>query len=87
MKLPFKVVCINSTGFPDLLPIHHRVVEGQVYTVVEVAHMKLQSLVGYRLAEIPSSFPYEFFKASRFRPLDETDVLVTENEVEQELTI
>jgi hypothetical protein len=49
--------------------------------------MKLQSLVGYRLAEIASSFPYEFFKASRFRPLDETDAEVNVNELEQELTI
>jgi hypothetical protein len=87
MKLPFKVVCINSTGLPDLLPIHQRIIEGQVYTVTEIAHMKLQSLVGYRLAEIASSFPYEFFKASRFRPLDEVEAEVNVNELEQEITI
>ena len=81
MKVPFKVVCIDSTGLPDQLPLSRRVVEGQVYTVIEVAHMQLQSLVGYKLDEIDSFFPYEFFKASRFRPLVEEQVKVNEEEL------
>jgi len=85
MKVPFKVVCINASGMPDQLPHSKRVVEGQVYTVIEVAHMQLQSLAGFRLAEIDSSFPYEFFKASRFRPLEDVEVKV--DELELELTI
>lgn len=72
--IPFKVICVDDTGLPDQLPRLKRVVEGQVYTVVEVAHMQLQSILGYRLAEIESFFPYEFFKASRFLPLVEQEV-------------
>ena len=80
---PFKVICVNDAGQPDQLPPHRRVVEGQVYTVIEVAHMHLQSLVGYKLAEIDSFFPYEFFKASRFLPLQNmTEVKEEELELE-----
>jgi len=75
---PFKVICVNDAGQPDQLPLHRRVVEGQVYTVIEVAHMQLQSLVGYRLSEIDSFFPYEYFKASRFLPLQEEAVAKAE---------
>ncbi len=73
--IPFKVICVDDTGLPDQLPLSRRVVEGQVYTVTEVAHMQLQSILGYRLAEIDSFFPYEFFKASRFLPLAEQETV------------
>lgn len=75
---PFKVICVDDAGLPDQLPPHRRVVEGQVYTVIETAHMQLQSILGYRLAEIDSFFPYEFFKASRFLPLQEEAVAKAE---------
>jgi hypothetical protein len=80
---PFKVICVNDAGQPDQLPLHRRVVEGRVYTVVEVAHMQLQSLVGYRLAEIDSFFPYEYFKASRFLPLEDSVVEAEEIYLEE----
>ena len=40
--------------------------------------MELQSILGYRLAEIDSVFPYEFFKASRFLPLAEHELAKAE---------
>jgi hypothetical protein len=83
--IPFKVICINDAGLPDQLPLNKRVVEGQVYTVIEIAHMQLQSILGYKLAEIDSFFPYEYFKASRFLPLQEQEV--KEEVKELELTI
>jgi hypothetical protein len=79
----FKVICINDAGLPDQLPLNRRVVEGQVYTVIEVAHMQLQSILGYKLAEVDSFFPYEYFKASRFLPLQEQEVKEEEKELEQ----
>jgi hypothetical protein len=75
---PFKVICVNDAGLPDQLPLNKRVVEGQVYTVIEVARMQLQSLEGYKLSEIDSFFPYEYFKASRFLPLQEEEVAIAE---------
>ena len=83
---PFKVICVNDAGLPDQLSPQQRVVEGQVYTVIEVAHMQLQSILGYRLAEIDTFFPYEFFKASRFLPLENIEEK-KEEEVELELSI
>lgn len=83
---PFKVICVNDAGLPDQLSPLHRVVEGQVYTVIEVAHMQLQSIVGYKLAEIDSFFPYEFFKASRFLPLEKLEE-EEEEEIKLELSI
>jgi hypothetical protein len=45
--------------------------------------MQLQSLVGYRLAEIDSFFPYEYFKASRFLPLEDSVVEAEEIYLEE----
>lgn len=80
--IPFKVICVDDTGMPDQLPSSRRVVEGQVYTVTEVAYLELQSVQGYRLAEIDSFFPYEYFKASRFRPLVEQEAMKEEADLE-----
>jgi hypothetical protein len=68
---PFKVICIDDTDQPPMLPIGRRVKEGETYTVIEVAYMKLQSVQGFKLLELDCSFPYEYFKASRFLPLQE----------------
>ena len=81
--IPFKVVCVDATGMPDQLPSSRRVVEGQVYTVTEIAYLQLQSIQGYRLAEIDSFFPYEYFKASRFRPLAEQEAIKEEADLEK----
>jgi len=70
---PFKVICIDDAFQPDSLPLYRRVVEGQTYTVIEVAHMQLQGVQGYRLQEIDSTFPYEYFKSTRFLQI-ETEV-------------
>jgi hypothetical protein len=83
---PFKVICVNDAVQPTQLPLHKRVVEGQVYTVIEIAYMQLQSLEGYKLSELDSFFPYEYFKASRFLPLQDETVAIAE-EVDLENTI
>lgn len=87
MNLPFKVICIDASNLPDILPPHKRVVEGQVYTVIEVATMKLQALLGYKLEEIDASFPYEYFKETRFIPLAGEPVKELEEVLEEELSI
>lgn len=79
----FRVLCIDDSKLPDQLPPSRRVVAGQIYTVIEVAHMQLQSVLGYRLAEIDSFFPYEFFKASRFLPLQDQAVEEEVKELEE----
>lgn len=82
---PFKVLCIDDTKLPSQLPPNRRVVAGKVYTVIEVAHMELQSILGYKLAEIDSFFPYEYFKASRFLPLQDKESEVLVEELEEQL--
>lgn len=68
---PFKVICIDDTAQPPTLPSSRRVKEGETYTVIEVAYMKLQSVQGFKLLELDCIFPYEYFKASRFLPIQE----------------
>lgn len=71
---PFRVLCINDADQPAILPSNARVVEGQEYTVIHVAHMELQSIVGFKLLELPSRFPYEYFKSSRFVLLEDVKI-------------
>ncbi len=71
----FRVLCIDDANQPAILPPEERVVEGQEYTVVHVAHMQLQSLMGFKLLELASRFPYEYFKATRFVLLEEVPEL------------
>jgi len=70
----FRVLCIDDANQPAILPSNARVVEGQEYTVIHVAHMELQSIVGFRLLELPSKFPYEYFKSSRFVMLEDVNI-------------
>lgn len=78
----FRALCIDDANQPASLPPNQRVVEGQIYTVIEIAHMQLQGVQGFKLEEINSRFPYEYFKASRFVPL--TEESITEKEYESE---
>jgi len=70
----FRVLCIDDANQPAILSSNARVVEGQEYTVIHVAHMELQSIVGFRLLELPSKFPYEYFKSSRFVMLEDVNI-------------
>lgn len=76
----FRVLCIDDTDLPAVLPPEQRVVAGQEYTVIHVAHMQLQSVVGFKLLEIGSNFPYEYFKSTRFVLLE--NVVIEKEELE-----
>ena len=69
-----KVICINDKNKPSKIPYSEWIVEGSVYTVRKVVNMALMgNQVGFELEELslsPDSFPYEYYSASRFIPLE-----------------
>ena len=72
MSIRFKVVCIDDKNRPDGIPINRWVKKDQIYTVIEVARLRIQgSMLGFKLSEIniDDCFPYQYFAASRFLPL------------------
>ena len=85
-----KVVCINSSNKPSKIPIEQWVKEGEIYTVTKIAHMGLKvGTFGFLLKEVqlgPECFPYEFYSADRFVPLEEQVVERTEV-LEEEFSI
>ena len=70
----FKVICIDDKNKPSKIPLNEWIVEGSVYTVRKVVNMALMNNhVGFELEEVslsPDSFPYEYYSASRFIPLE-----------------
>jgi len=83
-----KVVCINDGNRPSKIPQDKWVVKGNIYTVVYAVNMSIQvGKLGYKLAEIDldeTCFPYQYFSAERFRPTQESDVTVLEEELDLE---
>ncbi len=69
-----KVVCINAQNKPDKIPLTEWLIQGEIYTVRKVVNMALMNnQVGFELEEVslsPDSFPYEYYSASRFIPLE-----------------
>ena len=69
-----KVICINSSNKPTKIPVEQWIKEGEPYTVIKVAQMGLQDgKYGFLLKEVQMSadcFPYEYYDADRFIPLD-----------------
>ena len=69
-----KMVCIDSSNKPSKVPIEQWIKEGEVYTVIKVVRMGLQdNKYGVLLKEVqmsPDCFPYEYYDADRFIPLD-----------------
>ena len=69
-----KMVCIDSSNKPAKVPIEQWIKEGEVYTVIKVVRMGLQDgKYGVLLKEVQMSadcFPYEYYDADRFIPLD-----------------
>ena len=76
-----QVICIDDSNRPKRISPLEWITEGKVYTVVEIAKMNLQNnKLGYRLKEVQlseQSFPYEYYNAERFLPI-ETLVQVAE---------
>lgn len=69
-----QVICIDNSNRPKRISPAEWINEGQVYTVVEIAKMNLQNnKLGYRLKEVQlseQSFPYEYYNAERFLPIE-----------------
>jgi hypothetical protein len=69
-----KAICIDSSNKPAKVPIEQWIKEGGVYTIIKVVKMGLQDgKYGVLLKEVQISadcFPYEYYDAERFIPLD-----------------
>jgi hypothetical protein len=68
------MICIDSSKKPSKVPVEEWIKEGEVYTVTKVVKMGLQDgKYGVLLKEVQMSadcFPYEYYDADRFIPLD-----------------
>jgi len=69
-----KVICIDSSNKPAKISPEEWIEEGIVYTVVSVVNMGLQpGKLGLTLKEVQlskKSFPYEYYDATRFLPIE-----------------
>jgi hypothetical protein len=83
-----KAICIDSSNKPAKIPIEQWIKEGETYTIIKVVKMGLQDgRYGVLLKEVQISadcFPYEYYDADRFIPLD-TRVLNMEEEKKEVL--
>lgn len=88
-----KVICIDASNKPNKISTDEWIKEGVVYTVINAVNMGLQAgKVGLKLKEVQlteKSFPYEFYDANRFLPIEGlmADAKVEEEEMELELDI
>ena len=88
-----KVICIDDSKKPAKISSDEWIQEGVVYTVFESVKMGLQpGRIGLKLKEVNltiKSFPYEYYDASRFLPIEGlmSDAKVKEEEMELELDI
>jgi hypothetical protein len=72
---PFKVICLNDSNRPKQIPVEKWLTKDTEYTVIAVAFdFKLQAgVVGFVLKELPlgeDNFPYFYFNANRFAPVE-----------------
>lgn len=69
-----KAICIDSSKKPAKIPIEQWIREGETYTITKIVKMGLQDgRYGVLLKEVQMSadcFPYEYYDADRFLPLD-----------------
>jgi hypothetical protein len=83
-----KAICIDSSNKPAKVPIEQWVKEGETYTIIKIVKMGLQDgRYGVLLKEVQMSadcFPYEYYDAERFIPLD-TRIHQLEEEKEEVL--
>jgi hypothetical protein len=66
-----RVVCLNSAGKPDKIPLEKWVKKGEVYTVIKAVNLAIGNKLAFELDEIKlteENFPYEYFSADRFVP-------------------
>ena len=69
-----KVICIDDSKKPAKISSDEWIQEGVVYTVFESVKMGLQpGRIGLKLKEVNltiKSFPYEYYDATRFIPIE-----------------
>ena len=82
-----QVICINAENRPKRISPYEWIEEGKTYTVVEVSKMGLQAgKFGYKLKEVQlseQSFPYEYYNADRFVPVEPLKQALKEERVEE----
>jgi hypothetical protein len=82
-----QVICIDSSDKPKRISPYEWITEGTVYTVVETSKMGLQAgKFGYKLKEVQlseQSFPYEYYNAERFLPVEFLAKALKEEKVEE----
>jgi hypothetical protein len=82
-----QVICIDSSDKPKRISPYEWIIEGTVYTVVEISKMGLQAgKFGYKLKEVQlseQSFPYEYYNAERFLPVEFLAKALKEEKVEE----
>ena len=70
-----KVICINDKNRPIIILPSELIKEGETYTITKIIKMGLQDgKYGVLLKEVQlraDSFPYEYYDADRFVPLEE----------------
>lgn len=85
-----RVICIDSEGKPGNIPSDEWIKEGEIYTVIQIDRMGLQhGKIGFKLKEVTlteDSFPFEFYDAERFRPIDPQTILETVQQMFEHLT-
>lgn len=81
-----KVICIDASNKPKRITDSEWIQEGMVYTVVATMNMGLQSgRIGLKLKEVELSslsFPYEYYDAGRFLPIE--GLILQEEQVREE---
>jgi hypothetical protein len=82
-----KVICINDKNRPiNILPSEW-IKEGETYTITKIINMGLQDgKYGVLLKEVQlraDSFPYEYYDADRFVPLDDRVANMEEESVKE----
>jgi hypothetical protein len=82
-----KAICIDSSNKPPKVPIEQWIKQGETYTIIKIVKMGLQDgIYGVLLKEVQMSadcFPYEYYDADRFVPLDDRVLKMDEEEVKE----
>jgi hypothetical protein len=86
-----KVICVNDSDRPNEIPLSKWVKKDKLYTIIKVWHIRMKpGTYGVELAEIDLSdcFPYLYFSATRFKPMNQEDIeAILEKALEQETTL
>ena len=66
-----RIVCINDSGLPDIIPLEKRIKKGETYTAIKAVKLQIGDKLAFSLKEKPlteNEFPYEYWSAERFVP-------------------